>query len=134
MGAAWPATRPALALRQVFAAPADALAARLRLLRGFDPADPLVAGQRRNVVPGRQRFGLKLQRLLQVIGKRMDDATSDLPFVSHPRSARSGFQSRCLYTPKRGTEHSNGPLSDLLRQSGGDDANGGFLALKIRRL
>ena len=83
MSASRPAARAALAIRQARATPVDPLAPRLRFLRGFDPADPIIAGQRRNIFPGRQCFRVKFQRLLQISGKVMDAAARDVCLVSH---------------------------------------------------
>jgi hypothetical protein len=83
MRAAWPAAGPALARRQILATPVDALAAGLRLLRGFDPADPLVARERRDIEPGRHRFGLRFQCRSQIGGEIVDDTARNALLVSH---------------------------------------------------
>src|SRR5688572_33159424 len=66
MRASRPAARSPLPLRQARAAPLDPLAPGVRFLRRFDPADPLVAGQRRDVVPGRKRLRAELQRRFEI--------------------------------------------------------------------
>ena len=81
MFASGPATGPALAVAQAFATPEDALLPGLALLGRFDPANPFVAGQRRNVFPGLQRFRISLQRAFQILGKIMDDAAGSVLLV-----------------------------------------------------
>ena len=57
--AAWPATRPAHAFLKFGAYPLDVLLSSFRSLHGNNPADPLIARQRRNVFPfcPRRRIG-----------------------------------------------------------------------------
>jgi len=64
--AARPAAGPAHALFQLLLRPADAALSCRRLLRILDPADELVAGQGRDVVPGSERGGVSDQRVTQV--------------------------------------------------------------------
>lgn len=49
VGTPRPTAGSAFSLGQVFAPPVDALAPGPSFLRGFDPADPFVAGERRDV-------------------------------------------------------------------------------------
>ena len=72
--AARPATGPALAFLQLFMGPADAAFSGRRLLGIVDPADELVAGQRRDVLPGSECRGVGDQRLTQVCGQLMHHA------------------------------------------------------------
>lgn len=76
--AAGPAARPALAFLELLAGPTDAALPRLLLLGVFDPADELVAGQRRDVVPGGQDRGVGEQRLPQISGKLVHHPTGYL--------------------------------------------------------
>ena len=83
MLASRPATRTALSVPQARATPIDALAPRLRLPGGFDPADPFVTGQRRDIVPGRQGFRIMVQRVSQISGKIVDAAAGNVSLASH---------------------------------------------------
>ena len=67
--AAGPATRTALAVSQVRASPVDALAPGLQLLGGVDPADPFVARQRRDRLPGGERCRVGFERASHIVGK-----------------------------------------------------------------
>jgi hypothetical protein len=40
----------------------------------LNPADPFIAGQRRNIRPSRQCFWIEFQRVFQIFWKIMDDA------------------------------------------------------------
>jgi hypothetical protein len=51
----WPATRPAYSFLKFRAYPLYVLPSGFRLLDGDNPADPLVARERRNILPLRQR-------------------------------------------------------------------------------
>src|SRR3982074_514963 len=61
-----PAARPALALLQLLLGPPNAALSGGLLLGILDPADELVAGQRRHVLPGIERHGVGHQRRTQV--------------------------------------------------------------------
>ena len=61
-----PAAGPALALLQFFLGAADASCAGRVLLGIFDPADELVARQRRDVLPCNEGRGVTDQRFSQV--------------------------------------------------------------------
>jgi len=78
-GLAMLATRPAagapLSFAQTGAAPGDALAPRLGFLWGFDPADPFVAGQRGDVLPGGKRRRIAFQRGFQIVGQVVDHSS-----------------------------------------------------------
>src|SRR5579863_3800876 len=56
MRTAGPATRPALALREIFNGSLDVSSTRFQLFRRSHPADPFVARQRRDVLPGGERL------------------------------------------------------------------------------
>src|SRR3984893_16807471 len=74
MLAAWPAAGPTLAfLKLLLGSPNAAFSGHL-LLGILDPADELVAGQRRDVLPGSERRKVGDQRFAQVFRK----------FVHHP--------------------------------------------------
>lgn len=70
--AAGPAAGPPLACFEIFAAPGHPLFARLGFLGGRDPADPLVAGQRGDVAPRRERGFVVAQGVGQVRRQRVD--------------------------------------------------------------
>jgi hypothetical protein len=63
-----PAARPALTFLQLLLGPANAALSSLLLLGIFDPADELVAGQGRNVLPGSECRRVGNQRLAEVYG------------------------------------------------------------------
>ena len=69
MLAPWPATGPTLALFQLFLGPANATCSGHLLLGILDPADELVAGQRRDVPPGIECCRVGDQRAAQICGK-----------------------------------------------------------------
>src|ERR1700722_1028895 len=69
-----PAARPTLALLELLLGSANAAFSGHLLLGILDPADELVAGQRRNVVPGIERGRIGDQSFAQVFRK----------FVHHP--------------------------------------------------
>jgi hypothetical protein len=75
MRAPRPATGPTLAFFQLFLGPADAAFSGSLLLGIFDPADELVAGQRRDVPPGIECDRVGDQRHTQVSGKLVHDPT-----------------------------------------------------------
>jgi len=60
--APWPAARPTLAFLKLLLGPANAAFPGRLLLGIFDPADELVAGQRRDVLPGNESRGVGDQR------------------------------------------------------------------------
>jgi len=97
--AARPATRTPFPFAEVLAAPGDPLAPGFRLLCGFDPADPFVAGERRDIRPGGKGRWMKLQRLGEVRRKVMDDPARDACFVSQAShfSLRRGISSTKLH-------------------------------------
>ncbi len=74
MRTARPATRPALAVGQVFLRLRDPLGAGLEFLRFLDPAYPFVPRERRNVFPRSQHRGAGGQGLAEVGGDGVDDA------------------------------------------------------------
>src|SRR5207237_3512849 len=73
--APWPAAGPALAFLQLLLGPADAAFSGHFLLGILDPADELVAGQRRDVLPGIECRGVGGQRLAQVSWKLVHHPT-----------------------------------------------------------
>jgi hypothetical protein len=75
MRAPWPATRPAFAIKQVGADPYDLAGPRLLFLGGQDPANPLVAGERRQIHPCRQSLRVGDEHGTQIFRDLMDDAT-----------------------------------------------------------
>src|SRR6266576_6955682 len=83
MLAPWPAAGPTLAFLQLLLGPANAALSGHLLLGIFDPADELVAGQRRDVLPGIQRRGVGGQRLAQVSWKLVHHPTG------HSRAAHT---------------------------------------------
>ncbi len=87
--APWPAARPALAVLQFFLCPANAPLSCRSLFGVFDPADELVASQRRYVIPRFPCRGVGLQRLAQVVGQLVhhpaeDALASHKPYGSEP--------------------------------------------------
>src|SRR5882757_10274982 len=73
--APWPAARPTLAFLELLFGPANAAFPSHLLLGIFDPADELVAGQRRDVLPGIECRGVGDQRLAQVSWKLVHHPT-----------------------------------------------------------
>ena len=67
--APWPAAGPTLALFQLFLGPANATCSGHLLLGILDPADELVAGQRRDVPPSIECCRVGDQRAAQICGK-----------------------------------------------------------------
>ena len=72
-----PAARTTLPVPQIRTTPIEALAPGLELLCGFDPADPFITRQRRNIVPGRQRLRINPEERFQIRGEVMNDPASD---------------------------------------------------------
>lgn len=85
MRATRPAAGAALSVAQVRAAPIDPLAPRLRLLRGLNPANPLVAGQRCDVLPSREGFRIVPQCLSKVLRESVDNPAGYVFLVDHGR-------------------------------------------------
>jgi hypothetical protein len=80
--AAGPAAGSTLAFLQLLLGPANAALPSRLLLRIFDPADELVAGQWRDVVPGIESRGVADQRLAQVTRKFVYHTTGH-PLAAH---------------------------------------------------
>ncbi len=70
-----PAAGPTLAFLELLPGSANAAFPGLRLLCILHPADELVAGQRRDVIPGRERRRMGDQGRAQVFRKLVHDAT-----------------------------------------------------------
>ena len=49
----------------------------------MDPADPFVAGERGDVLPGRQSRRVAVQCVSKVLGKFMDDPARDVFVIDH---------------------------------------------------
>ena len=77
MQTARPAARAPHSFFELRADPFDMLPPCLILLDGDGPADPLVAGERRNVLPGRQRLRVGRERLSEIGRKVMYDSSRD---------------------------------------------------------
>src|SRR6266550_3048042 len=73
--APWPAAGPTLAFLQLLPGPANAAFSGHLLLGILDPADELVAGQRRDVLPGVECRGVGDQRLAQILWKLVHHPT-----------------------------------------------------------
>jgi hypothetical protein len=73
--APWPAAGPTLAFLQLLLSPANAAFSGHLLLGIVDPADELVSGQRRDVVPRIECGRVGDQRLAQVCGKLVHHPT-----------------------------------------------------------
>src|SRR5438309_282008 len=73
--APWPAAGPTLAFLQLLLGPANAAFSGHLLLGILDPADELVSGQRRDVLPSIERRRVGDQRLAQVFGKLVHHPT-----------------------------------------------------------
>ena len=80
--AARPAAGPALAFLQLLLGPPNAARSSGHLLGILDPADELVAGQGRDVLPGIECRGVGDQRLAQVRGQFMHHPTGQ-PRAAH---------------------------------------------------
>src|ERR1700730_14123843 len=83
MLAAWPAAGPTLAFLQLLLGPANASFSGHLLLGILDPADELVAGQGRDVVPRIESRGVSDQGLAQVAWKLVHHTTG------HSRAAHA---------------------------------------------
>src|SRR5678815_1995111 len=86
MRAARPAAWPALALSQALASPGNTLAPCLGFFRGFDPANPFVAGERRNILPRRKRCLIMPEQFAQVCWEIVNDPAGNGLFVRHEHS------------------------------------------------
>jgi len=74
MLAARPTARPSLTLFEFLSGPSHATLSRRRLLRILDPADELVTGEWRDVVPRFERNPTRRKLRLKVLGKFMHGA------------------------------------------------------------
>ena len=84
MLASWPAAGPTLAFLQLLLGPANAAFSGHLLLGILNPADELVTGQGRDVLPGIECRGIGDQRLTQVPWKPVHHPTG------HSRAAHRG--------------------------------------------
>src|ERR1700743_1656883 len=82
MGATRPATGPALALLKLANQALDMLFSGLFPFDDCNPANPLVPGERCDVLPGGERLGIGAQGCSQIIRQIMDDARRD-GFLGH---------------------------------------------------
>ena len=73
--APWPAAGPTLAFLQLLLGPANAAISSCLLLGIFDPANELVAGQGRDVLPGIECRGIGDQCLAQISWKLVHHPT-----------------------------------------------------------
>src|SRR5688572_27165557 len=89
MRTAGPTTGPALTVFEAGTAPFDAAGSSFCFFGRLDPADPLVARERRNVLPRLQRFRVEDQSLFQVSGQVMDHTARDIFFAQ-------SFAHRCI--------------------------------------
>src|SRR5438105_5523021 len=94
--APWPAAGPTLAFLQLLLGPANATFSGQFLLGILDPANELVAGQRRDVLPGIECRGVGGQRLAQVCRK----------LVHHPTGHSAAHRATVV---KRANPRSLGP-------------------------
>ena len=92
--AAWPAARPTLAVLELLLGPSDAARPGRLLLGVLDPADELVASQRRDVRPGIECRCIGDQRLTQVSWKLVHHATGNLR-AAHRARVTVSCQPRC---------------------------------------
>lgn len=77
MDATGPAAGTAHALDELGANAADAAVAGFEMLSGLGPANPFVAGQRRDVAPGQERVGAGKQRQANISRQSMDGASEN---------------------------------------------------------
>ena len=89
MTASRPAAGATLAFLELLQSPENAAFSSLWLFGILDPADELVAGQRRNVLPGSERRAVRQQLCAHVIRKLMDHTTRHLLAVHKTTLAAS---------------------------------------------
>jgi hypothetical protein len=96
--APWPAAGPTLAFFQLLLRPANAAFSGHLLLGILDPADELVAGQGRDVLPGIESRGVGDQRLAQVSRKFVHHSTGHSRAAHWATVAGQGgpYRRRCL--------------------------------------
>ena len=73
------------------------LLSRLDLLDDSDPTNPLIPRERRNVLPCRQRLGVRNQSLFHISRQIMDHTTGN--FFGHRLILRFGPEADCDITP-----------------------------------
>ena len=74
---AWPATRAAHSFFKLRADPLNVLPSGFRFLDGDNPADPLIARERRYVFPRRKCLCVGCERLSEIGRKGMYDSSGD---------------------------------------------------------
>ena len=82
--APWPAAGPTLAFLQLLLSPANAAFSGHRLFGILDPANELVAAQRRDVLPGIERRRVADQSFAQVFRESVDHPTGH-SLVAHKK-------------------------------------------------
>lgn len=100
MRAAGPATRPALALGEILGGSLDVPRAGFRLLRRGYPADPFIAREGRDVLPGGERPRRREEGGLEIRRQLMHDAARDGLSAHGFKLATSGNQTGGRYTLK----------------------------------
>jgi hypothetical protein len=114
--APWPTAGPTLAFLQLLLGPANAAFSSHLLLGILHPADELVTGQRRDVLPGNECRGVRDQRLAQVSWKLVYHPTG------HSRAAhRATVAGQC--EPSR---HSSGRGESLKAPTRPVPSDGGW--------
>jgi len=114
MLATGPAAGPALAFLQLLLGPSDASLPGCPLLGVLDPADELVPGQGRDVLPGIERRGVGDQRPAQVGGQFVHHPTRDALAAHGPIVARSPGRANsrggaAQYARRQMARHTAGP-------------------------
>ena|SRR6266566_3013458 len=92
MRTAWPATRPARSFLKFRAYALNVLPSGFRFLDGDNPADPLIARERRNVLPFCPCGRVRNENVSQIRWYTVDRASGDR-FLGH------GFHSTSLRNP-----------------------------------
>lgn len=80
MHTAWPAARSTLAFGQLGVSSLYPTSTRINKLCALDPADPFVACERGDVMPGLQTIGVSEQCFSQISGQFMDRTSEYLDF------------------------------------------------------
>ena len=93
MAASRPAARAALTFFEFLLGPSNAAITSDLLLGILDPADELVAGQRRDVVPRIERHGVPEESVAQICGELVHHTTGHSPTAHNTKIA--GLPRRC---------------------------------------